>query len=154
MGSDLQDNPSKWWPEFRIAAVVEQYVENWNIDGIVTFDDGGVSGHINHRAVSAGIEELLANDTSLPQVTTMYELVTVNLMRKYMGIADSAYTLLSHLFRLVLPNDDYAILLNTPGRYFRTRRAFKHHASQLVWDRWIYMIISRYEYYVELKKFR
>ena len=51
----LQDNPKVWWDTDLIAKIVEEYVKKWKIDAIITFDDGGVSGHINHRAVSAGV---------------------------------------------------------------------------------------------------
>jgi N-acetylglucosaminylphosphatidylinositol deacetylase len=53
--SALQDNPKVWWDTDTVAQVVEEYVKRWSIDAIITFDDGGVSGHINHRAVAAGI---------------------------------------------------------------------------------------------------
>jgi len=38
-----------------VARVVEEYVQKWDIDAIITFDDGGVTGHINHRATAAGV---------------------------------------------------------------------------------------------------
>lgn len=71
---DLQDNPKVWWSEDAIIADVKEYVEKWKVDlvsigfsndsmimilkslhQILTFDIGGISGHINHRAVSAAI---------------------------------------------------------------------------------------------------
>ncbi|GKZ31980.1 hypothetical protein AbraIFM66950_000979 [Aspergillus brasiliensis] len=51
----LQDNPKKWWRQDVIEDIVAHYVHMWKVDLIFTFDDGGVSGHINHRAVSAGV---------------------------------------------------------------------------------------------------
>lgn len=54
----LQDNPKVWWDTDLVAKTVEEYVKKWKIDAIITFDDGGVSGHINHRAVSAGVRFL------------------------------------------------------------------------------------------------
>lgn len=55
MGRGLQDNPSVWWDTDLVEKTVGEYVKRWKIDGIITFDDGGVSGHINHRAVAAGV---------------------------------------------------------------------------------------------------
>ena len=52
---NLQDNPQAWWDTDLVAKVVEEYVKRWGIEVIITFDDGGVSGHINHRAVGAGV---------------------------------------------------------------------------------------------------
>lgn len=80
----LQDNPKVWWDTELIESIVHEHVKKWEIDAvrrsyphsaaarpwhlprfspklttftpqIITFDDGGVSGHINHRAVSAGV---------------------------------------------------------------------------------------------------
>lgn len=69
---DLQDNPKKWWSEKAIISAVKEYVEKWHVDAvstrvtiefhrltllqIITFDDGGISGHINHRAVSSALQ--------------------------------------------------------------------------------------------------
>ncbi|KAE8417107.1 putative deacetylase LmbE-like domain-containing protein [Aspergillus pseudocaelatus] len=50
---ELQDNPQKWWRENLIEELVGQYVIKWKIDLIITFDKGGISCHVNHRAVSA-----------------------------------------------------------------------------------------------------
>ena len=44
-----------WWDTDLVEKTVEEYVKRWKIDAIITFDDGGVSGHINHRAVAAGV---------------------------------------------------------------------------------------------------
>ncbi|KAJ3044731.1 hypothetical protein HDV00_001135 [Rhizophlyctis rosea] len=52
---DLQDNPKLWWQEAKVAEIGQEYIDKWNIDAIITFDSGGVSGHINHRSVHSGI---------------------------------------------------------------------------------------------------
>ena len=41
-----------------MAKTVLEYVKKWNVEAIITFDEGGVSGHINHRAVGAGVRYL------------------------------------------------------------------------------------------------
>lgn len=38
-----------------MVKIVGEYVKKWKVDSIITFDEGGVSGHINHRAVGAGV---------------------------------------------------------------------------------------------------
>lgn len=43
------------WPVDAIAAHVEAAVKRWNPQTIVTFDAGGVSGHVNHIAVAGGV---------------------------------------------------------------------------------------------------
>jgi len=51
----LQDNPRVWWDTGLVVKTVEDYVKKWGIEAIITFDDGGVSGHVNHRSVGAGV---------------------------------------------------------------------------------------------------
>jgi len=51
----LQDDPHVWWDPALVAQVVEEYVQRWGIDAIITFDDRGVTGHINHRATAVGV---------------------------------------------------------------------------------------------------
>jgi N-acetylglucosaminylphosphatidylinositol deacetylase len=53
--TDIQDDPKKWWDQDIISRIVQSKVKEWKIDAVLTFDSGGVSGHINHRAVSAAI---------------------------------------------------------------------------------------------------
>ncbi|EFY87671.1 glycan biosynthesis protein (PigL), putative [Metarhizium acridum CQMa 102] len=74
---DLQDNPKVWWEEAKIKPILKEYIEKWDIDAvsdaskgtraaiqptdnarkqIITFDEGGVSGHNNHRAVSSAVK--------------------------------------------------------------------------------------------------
>jgi N-acetylglucosaminylphosphatidylinositol deacetylase len=52
---DLQDHPKEWWDTDYVAKVVEKVVKKWRVDAIITFDNYGVSGHINHRAASVGV---------------------------------------------------------------------------------------------------
>jgi GlcNAc-PI de-N-acetylase len=52
---ELQDNPKLWWKKDAIIPVVKSWVSTWKADAIITFDHDGVSGHINHRAVSKAI---------------------------------------------------------------------------------------------------
>jgi N-acetylglucosaminylphosphatidylinositol deacetylase len=53
--TDIQDNPKKWWDQDVVKDIVKSKVKEWNVDALLTFDSGGVSGHINHRAVSAAV---------------------------------------------------------------------------------------------------
>lgn len=55
------------------------------IDMIVTFDEEGVSNHPNHIACFHGLELLMKKKLLDVEVMT---LSTVNIFRKYIGIAD------------------------------------------------------------------
>jgi N-acetylglucosaminylphosphatidylinositol deacetylase len=40
------------WPIEKLKEHIVKKIQEKNIEGIITFDNYGVSGHINHRAVS------------------------------------------------------------------------------------------------------
>jgi len=146
---DIQDDPTIWWPESRLGEIVLPYVDKWAIDLVVTFDNYGVSGHINHRALSAALVELSKNQPSFPPV---YLSISILVTRKYSGLFDLPLTGLFYIPRLFQssPSNNRALLVGSWNMYRAARRAFKSHASQLVWDRWLYMILSRYMYFNEL----
>ncbi|KOS38485.1 hypothetical protein ACN38_g10695 [Penicillium nordicum] len=62
---DLQDNPEKWWDENLVQDIIAPYIKKWKADLIMSFDQGGISGHINHRAVSAGIRSYVATNENV-----------------------------------------------------------------------------------------
>ncbi|EFP86203.2 uncharacterized protein PGTG_12159 [Puccinia graminis f. sp. tritici CRL 75-36-700-3] len=94
--SQIQDDPIIWWPVDRIGKLVNEHIERWMIDSIVTFDDYGVSGHINHRAVSASVTELaislykksVAPNHSSTKSPKLYRVKSVFVLRKYIGLFD------------------------------------------------------------------
>lgn len=154
----LQDNPKLWWKEKDVLDVVKEYVKKWDIDVILTFDEGGSSGHINHRAVSAAISHYAATDPSAP---TTYLLGTPSLWRKYTVMGDLPLTSLRFLWRIlgglftsVRSTDDRwgdkALVASSWGRYLRTRWAFASHGSQYSWDRVLYLVLARVIWFNDL----
>ncbi|EFY94990.1 GlcNAc-PI de-N-acetylase [Metarhizium robertsii] len=157
---DLQDNPKVWWEEAKIKPILKEYIEKWDIDAIITFDEGGVSGHINHRAVSSAVNQYVAENEKAP---ASYMVVSVALPRKYTFLLDLPLTALSFLWRILaavfFPSSSAepkystrALITNTWHRYRMTRRAFASHGSQYTWDRHLYMIISRYVWFNDLRR--
>jgi len=153
---DVQDDPKNWWPEDRLIQVISPYIERWSPDVIITFDSGGVSGHINHRAVSASLTKYMHTHPSPPPVT--YTLTTTAVLRKYAGLLDLPLSFLPFIPRLLLPaplsgsRDSQGLLVSDIGSYFAARRAFWRHQSQLVWDRHLYMILSQYMYWNKIER--
>ncbi|KAH6603647.1 n-acetylglucosaminyl phosphatidylinositol deacetylase [Trichoderma cornu-damae] len=156
----LQDNPKVWWDTDLIQSIVRQYVEKWEVDAIITFDEGGVSGHVNHRAVSAAVSEYVMNDGDAPPA---YKLVTTAVLRKYTFLFDLPLTALSFSWRIISATfypsgkttpdvSAKALIANTWHRYLMTRSAFASHDSQYSWDRHLYMILSRYVWFNDLKR--
>ncbi|KAE8380068.1 putative deacetylase LmbE-like domain-containing protein [Aspergillus bertholletiae] len=171
---ELQDNPQKWWREDLIEELVGEYVEKWKIDLIITFDNGGISGHVNHRAVSAGVSKYISKN---PQSPPAYALQTKFLLRKYAGLADLIPTSLpfsGRILRALLsappeydavkvedgkgtkappdPYGDKALLVSDWRTYFQARRAFSQHGSQYSFDRVFYLLISRYMWFNDLRR--
>ncbi|KAH7360066.1 putative deacetylase LmbE-like domain-containing protein [Rhexocercosporidium sp. MPI-PUGE-AT-0058] len=163
----IQDNPGVWWDESLIESIVKEHVQKWHVDVIITFDEGGVSGHVNHRAVSAAIRNYATTDAHAPAT---YMLSTTMLIRKYTFLLDLPLTsgpfswrILQALFSRARASDpgshdaagDRGVLVaNTWSRYLASRQAFAKHASQYSWDRNLYMILSRYVWFNDLRRVR
>jgi N-acetylglucosaminylphosphatidylinositol deacetylase len=134
----LQDDPKAWWDTDLVAKTVQDYTKRWKVDAIITFDDGGVSGHINHRAVAAGVRHW-ALSSSIPA----FQLTTVFVLRKYTILLDLPAILLFALPRLIWTtifgdeHGHWGLMVASPSMYFTARKAFEQHASQVVWDRYL-----------------
>ncbi|KAK4221342.1 hypothetical protein QBC38DRAFT_134000 [Podospora fimiseda] len=158
---DLQDDPKKWWNTGLIENFVHEHVIKWEVDAIITFDEGGVSGHINHRAVSAAVRRYTATN---PEAPVAFSLTTTSLIRKYTVLGDLPLTALRFTWRIIealsFPatkvdpkTSDRALAANSWHRYLLTRSAFASHRSQYTWDRYLYMILSRYVWFNDLQRF-
>ncbi|KAJ3017537.1 hypothetical protein HKX48_003503 [Thoreauomyces humboldtii] len=152
---DLQDNPKEYWSSERIADIVKEHAAKVQADLIITFDSGGVSGHLNHISVFRGLTHLVRTqpDTTPP----VYASTSVNLPRKYSSLLDLTLTALPFLPRLILggaENPDRALFVASWGDYLAARRAFGRHASQMSWDRHLYMIVCRYMMMNDLERVR
>ncbi|KAH9456024.1 hypothetical protein MJO29_006056 [Puccinia striiformis f. sp. tritici] len=105
--SQIQDDPITWWPVDKIGKLVNEHIDKWMIDSIVTFDDYGVSGHINHRAVSASVTELAISSYKKSMSTSktitpskfpkLYRIKSVFVVRKYLGLFDLPLTFLGFI---------------------------------------------------------
>jgi len=100
--------------------------------------------------------------TNTPNVPVAYTLTTTSLLRKYTFLSDLPLTALPFAWRiakaLVYPasttnsqDGGQALVANTWHRYLLTRAAFAQHPSQYTWDRNLYMILSRYVWFNDLK---
>lgn len=113
---DLPDSMTLHWETRIVRDYVLTQVKLWNIDVIVTFDEGGVSGHINHIDAYRGVVSALrymnntnisydctdTNGFSSSELDTKYrrptiigyKLLTVNIFRKFSGILELTFVLL------------------------------------------------------------
>jgi len=133
-----------------VAEVVEEYVKKWGIDAIITFDDRGVTGHINHRATAAGVRYQKPPNgkgvdkkrhfvLSTTPILPAYHLVTT---RKYTILIDLPLLIISSIPRLIfnMIYDDevglWGVMVASPMMYFTALKAFENHASQVKWNRY------------------
>ncbi|KFZ52718.1 N-acetylglucosaminyl-phosphatidylinositol de-N-acetylase, partial [Antrostomus carolinensis] len=136
---DLPDNPAAEWDTQLLATFVLKHIEANNINLVVTFDAGGVSGHANHISLYAALRykywclEILILFLCLGCHVLVLE--SVNLFRKYISILDVPISCL-------LPRD--ALFILTEEETEQAKRAMRCHRSQLLWFRHIYLLFSRY----------
>ncbi|GAA96439.1 uncharacterized protein L969DRAFT_49628 [Mixia osmundae IAM 14324] len=137
----LQDSPTAVWPPAVVLEYVELYADRWNISLVITFDEHGVSGHANHRAIYAALERGRAHTgTSLPPI---YKLATSTKASKYLSILSLPGAIRRGYTPPSEPYFTSALLLSDPRQYWRTRTAFARHASQQVWFRSLYVVLSQ-----------
>ncbi|XP_069459540.1 N-acetylglucosaminyl-phosphatidylinositol de-N-acetylase isoform X1 [Ovis canadensis] len=131
---DFPDDPDVHWDPERAGDVLLQHVEANGIKLVVTFDEGGVSGHSNHVALNAAVRTLHA-EGKLPKGCSVLTLQSVNLLRKYLCLLDLPCSLL-------LARD--ALFVLTQLEAAQAQRAMSCHRSQLFWFRRLYVLFSRY----------
>ncbi|NXH51092.1 PIGL acetylase, partial [Dicaeum eximium] len=142
---DLPDDPAVEWDTQLLATLVLKHIEAKNINLVVTFDAGGVSGHANHVSLYSAVRYSgctpLWNAVVLKYFSFLclgchvLVLESVNLCRKYISFLDV-------LISCLLPRDELFIL--TEEETERAKRAMQCHRSQLLWFRQLYLLFSRY----------
>ncbi|KAM8814174.1 N-acetylglucosaminyl-phosphatidylinositol de-N-acetylase [Rhynchonycteris naso] len=131
---DFPDDPGVQWDTEHVACVLLRHIEEQDINLVVTFDAGGVSGHSNHVALYAAARTLHSQG-KLPAGCAVLTLQSVTVLRKYLSLLDLPFSLLhARDVLFVLGSEEVA----------RAKRAMCCHHSQLLWFRRLYMLFSRY----------
>ncbi|XP_029817153.1 N-acetylglucosaminyl-phosphatidylinositol de-N-acetylase, partial [Manacus vitellinus] len=131
---DLPDNPAVEWDTHLLSTIVLEHIEAKNINLVVTFDAGGVSGHTNHISLYSAVR-YLHSEGKLPEGCRVLVLESVNLLRKYISFLDVPISCL-------LPGD--ALFILSEEETEQAKRAMRCHRSQLLWFRRLYVLFSRY----------
>ncbi|NXM10168.1 PIGL acetylase, partial [Ploceus nigricollis] len=137
---DLPDDPAVEWDTQLLATLVLRHIEAKNINLVVTFDAGGVSGHANHISLHTAVRYYVCKllwvcPPGLVQGCRVLVLESVNLCRKYISFLDV-------LISCLLPRD--ALFILTEEETEQAKRAMQCHRSQLLWFRRLYLLFSRY----------
>ena len=105
---------------------------------IVTFDEDGVSGHLNHKAVFQGVSHLM--DKKMLSDLEVFTLSSVALFRKYISLADVNFC---------FPDEWHSFQYDPFWAY----RTLAQHATQLVWFRKLFIVFSRYTFINSFKRY-
>ncbi|KAK4941245.1 N-acetylglucosaminyl-phosphatidylinositol de-N-acetylase [Elasticomyces elasticus] len=151
-----QDDSGVVWSQARIEATVKDYAMKWAADAIISFDNGGVSGDKSHISVSDAIVNYVSRTESAPPV---YTLTTTSVLGKYSLFGDLPLTALTHVLRRLFfnrtsayaANDASALFVNSFAMWRRSVAALQQHESQDSWHRYLYVMLSRYMWFNDLK---
>jgi N-acetylglucosaminylphosphatidylinositol deacetylase len=131
---------------------------NLDIDVLITFDSQGVSSHANHISLYYGALHWLQQINQTGAAVTLYSLSTTNIIRKYMSLLDSPFSVLSAVLqrsRVRSPDSlpERLLFLSDVTGYRRAQKAMTNgHVSQMLWFRWGWIGLSRYIYVNDLKR--
>ena len=151
----LPDSMTRRWSIDDASRIIKSCLgRHKDIGTVVTFDAFGVSGHPNHCDASLAVRKALGET---PEAYELFELVTVPLALKYMGMAGIVYeavglvidSTLHHFDRLAEDltasgPEHYVALIDWREALATGFGAMQCHASQLVWFRYLYLLFSGY----------
>lgn len=143
------------------------------IDVLLTFDQYGISNHPNHRSLYHGavhfLRTLMKGKFGYSCPVALYTLATTNIVRKYLGVLDAPFTMLSGALEGVIltasasrgerkvvgregcPNR--LLFVSSISEWLTAQSAMvKGHQSQMVWFRWGWITIGRYMVVNDLKR--
>ncbi|KAL6463860.1 hypothetical protein MHYP_G00282510 [Metynnis hypsauchen] len=131
---ELPDDPKAEWSTALTSSLIFKHIRTCSINLVLTFDEGGVSGHANHIAIYKALRHL-ASVGRIPEGCRVLTLHTISILRKYLSILELPISwLLPSSFCCVIGRDEYK----------RAKEAMLRHRSQLLWFRRLYILFSRY----------
>ncbi|KAK5582056.1 hypothetical protein RB653_003638 [Dictyostelium firmibasis] len=161
--NNFEDGMKIIWDTDLVEKTIHSFVKQTSADIVISFDECGISGHSNHISISNGLKQFIKNQSmatttsssssssslsnrtnnssNLNKEIKAYKLETVNIIRKYIGIADIPLTKL-------LSYDEnstqtfIATQLFPPSSYSPMTK----HKSQFVWFRYLFVFLSRYSF--------
>uniref|UniRef100_A0A8B9H4D8 N-acetylglucosaminylphosphatidylinositol deacetylase n=1 Tax=Astyanax mexicanus TaxID=7994 RepID=A0A8B9H4D8_ASTMX len=121
---ELPDDPKAEWSTALTSMLIHKHIKTHSINMVLTFDEGGVSGHTNHIAIYRAVRAL-------------WHYMITSLL-KYLS---TKYCIFIY----------WSIIVTTLLKYLSTKilnlsllEAMLCHRSQLLWFRRLYILFSRY----------
>ncbi|RPA92735.1 LmbE-like protein [Choiromyces venosus 120613-1] len=136
---ELQDSMQKTWPPSEISEILAEHKPSV----IITFDESGVSSHLNHVSLLRGAEEYVsANDAGR---TRLFTLTSVPIWRKYAFFLDAFFVRLGGRGGEGEEKGKRVVFVSSWDGYVKARSAMVNaHVSQMRWFRWGWIGLSRY----------
>ena len=131
----LIDGMKEVWDLEEGLQIVLDFVTAIKPDAILTFDEGGVSGHVNHVSTHSIVR---LNENQIPVNTFLY-LKSYSIFRKYL--------IPLHVLMINLEQYLFGMKNQIKLNYFDVVyawKAFGKHASQTVWFRYLFIVFSIY----------
>ncbi|KDN46787.1 LmbE-like protein [Tilletiaria anomala UBC 951] len=151
--NSLQDGMEVQWNASYISSLLERFIEQLDIDVILTFDSEGVTRHANHHACFEAVRLAAGNDkaraslgqTSPSHTLRILTLATVSPLWKFLGLPKALLdnVTLRAKHRYGLAQGSFHVL-GAPSHYWTALQAMRKHQTQLVWFRYLYIIFSVY----------
>lgn len=140
----MKDGMRTEWPADAVESAVASYTARRPVEIIISFDRGGISGHLNHKCTFAGIVRFSSRCGSPP----CYSLETVPLQRKFSSALDALTSWALHVLagresRGALPQH---VFIAYTGLALVHNAMRIGHTSQYVWFRVLYVVFSRYAF--------
>lgn len=162
---ELMDHPTERWSVPNVVDAIKKSInENLQEDQdhervvLITFDEYGVSGHINHIDTFLGVREITKCGKPCWQINDKYIPVEAwqleserNILKKYFPILSWVLLLLSFFMTysaMAVQGSRQIYRFNEPWMNWRAMRA---HESQFVWYRRLFVVFSCYTYVNVLK---
>ena len=133
--NDVRWKDGRHWDLPPLQRLVSDFISKWSIKEVITFDEYGVSGHVNHRDLFEVASKL---QKKLPNVRFL-KLKSLNLIQKYAAYVD-VWTV--YLFQSKTEENQLHII--GLSEYFKLLTALYEHRSQMVWFRKLYSVFSKY----------
>lgn len=92
------DDSSRIWKRELVATEIQSLVRKYAPDILMTFDNYGVSGHLNHRSLYHGLIFYLKSRTDTPK---SYALRSVSLLRKFTSYLDIFVSYIPVLYNVI-----------------------------------------------------
>ena len=126
----LKDSMSMKWDHNMICNYVTKYVNEWNINVLITFDEYGISKHTNHIDTYYGCS-LIKNDKLIK-----LKLNSHGIFRKFSFFIEPFFLL---FFKIKYKHK--LIVLTQPHFSYK---AMTYHKTQFIWFRKLFILFSQY----------